>query len=100
MAAKMTYRVKPKKTRTAKEHAVTYAPRVRREPRSLTTRPRPVVPLSPHDWDKYRGETIAFEDGRILAYGQDLDQVLLEVWTRYGKKQNEVHLLKVARRRI
>jgi hypothetical protein len=101
MAAKATYRIKPKKARTVKQRAATYAPRARRSPRpSARAHPRAVVPLGPHDWDKYRGETIAFEDGRILAHGQDLDQVLQEVWKRYGKRPNEVNLLKVARRRI
>ncbi|MDE3091477.1 MAG: hypothetical protein KGJ80_19080 [Chloroflexota bacterium] len=62
-------------------------------------RTRRVVPLAPEDWDKYRGETIAFIGEQILAHGQDLDDVLQEVWERYGKKPNEVGLFKVAKAR-
>jgi len=95
------YQVKERKTRALKERTATYTPRsMVKTPLPTRVRARSVVPLGPHDWDKYRGETIAHADGQILAHGHDLDQVLQEVWERYGSKPNEVNLLRVARRRL
>ncbi len=82
-----------RKPRVLKESAVTYKTRKRMPSRPIRYKP---IPLKPEDWDKYRGETIAFVDDQILAHDLDLDKVLDEVWERFGKKPNEVSLLKVA----
>jgi hypothetical protein len=60
---------------------------------------RGTVPLRAEDWEIYRGETIAFVGNTILAHGVDLDRVLEQVWTQYGKKPNQVGLVKIARAR-
>ena len=79
----------PLKPRVSKESRLKYKTR-----KTSRTRPKryPGVPLKPEEWDKYRGETIAYVDDKILAHGKDLDVVLQEVWEKYGKKPHQVVL--------
>jgi hypothetical protein len=84
---------KSRGVRTIKESAAIYKAHSGKghASRIQTSRCR-VVPLGPEDWDKYRGEIIAFVGDQILGHGHDLNQVLGQVWEQYGKKQNEVSL--------
>ncbi|MBI3912758.1 MAG: hypothetical protein HY327_00980 [Chloroflexi bacterium] len=85
-----------RKPRKLRERAVTYKTRQRGRSRPIRY---PPIPIKPNEWDKYRGETIALADGKILAHGLDLDHVLQEVWEKYGKKPSQVGLLKVPKAR-
>ncbi len=91
--------LKTRKLRAMKERVAKYKTRLPARTRSIRS---PLIPLKPEEWDKYRGETFAFFDEKILAHGLDLDKVLDEVLEKFGKQQHEVSLFKVpmSRRKI
>ncbi len=78
-----------RKVRALKESVFKYKTRKRTLGRPIRYKP---IPLKPEDWDKYRGETIAFVDDQILAHDKNLDVVLQEVWDKYRKKPHQVEL--------